>query len=297
MKTLIPPAIRPGDRIAVVAPAGPVERDTLTAGISSLADRYTFKWNAACLARDGFLAGPDKARLAEIQAAFDDPKTHVVLAARGGYGTTRLLDEIDFRGIVRNPKWIVGSSDLTALLVELYHRHGLRSIHGPMAFRFAATRPEDLGALVDLLEGRAWQPPTTLAPLCPGSAVGPLVGGNLTMLAHLAGTMDERFARNSILFLEDVSEVPYRLDRCLIQLKRAGILDDLAGVVLGAFTECKPGPDGVTALEVMERNLRPLGVPVVMDYPAAHGERNYPFVHGAEIAIEADEDTATITPL
>jgi muramoyltetrapeptide carboxypeptidase len=169
------------------------------------------------------------------------------------------------------------------------------SIHGPMVFRFATSHEEDLSMLIDLLEGKPWTPPFDLSALSKGKAQGPLIGGNLTILAHLAGTISPDFTNGAILFLEDVGEQPYRLDRCLTQLKRARMLENISGVILGEFTDCIPGPDGVTVEEAMIRNLGPLNIPVATGYPAAHGGRNYPFVHGGEVILDVGGEKAVIT--
>ncbi|MCP4602673.1 MAG: LD-carboxypeptidase [Proteobacteria bacterium] len=289
-----PPALSPGDRIGVVSPAGPVKPKELEAGISRLARRYTPVWDTGGLCPEGYLAGSDEQRLVELQSAIQDPEIKAVLAARGGFGTTRILDRLELSYLEEEPKWLVGSSDLTALLVQLWVKHGVVAIHGPMVFRFEKANEDDLDLLFDLLEGRPWTPPKELKPLFTGQAHGPIIGGNLTVLAHLVGTVPRDFAQGAILFLEDICEQPYRLDRCLTQLRRSGVLDGISGVVLGEFVNCEPGLDGIRVTQVMEKNLKPLGVPVATGYPAAHGKRNHPFVHGADIWLEVDEKSAAI---
>ncbi len=295
MIPVLPQAVVPGDRVAVVAPAGPVEPEAFQAGISRLSQHYRPIWDAGCLEREGFLAGSDERRLVELQGALDDPDACAVLAARGGWGVSRILDRLDLSGSAHKPKWFVGSSDLTALFVHLWVERRMFAIHGPMVFRFGRTHSDDLAALFDLLEGRPWSPPSGLVPIFPGEARGPLIGGNLTILAHLVGTVSADFARDAILFIEDVGEAAYRLDRAVTQLVRAGVLEGIRGVVLGAFTDCEPAPDGCPATTVVSRHLQALGIPVVSGYPAAHGDRNYPFVHGAEVVLKARDDKAVLT--
>ena len=297
MKRICPPAVLRGEPVAVVAPAGPVDPEALSAGVAWLDRRYRPVVGGGITEQDGYLAGSDDRRLAELQGAIDNPELRAVLAARGGYGTTRILDRLALGGLAKAPKWVVGSSDLTALLAALYADLGLVSIHGPMAFRYGEADAEDLRQLVDLLEGRPWIPPAGLGSLARGEARGPLIGGNLTVLAHLAGALPDRYAEGAILFLEDVGESPYRLDRHLVQLARAGILPRAAGIVLGEFTDCRPGSDGVSAEEVMRRSLRPIGIPVAVGYPAAHGKRNYPFLHGGEVVLKAGESSAELIAL
>jgi len=284
-----------GDRIAVVAPAGPCDPTALEAGVSWLARRFDPVISPECYARDGFLAGEDSLRLSGLQRALADPEVKAVIAARGGYGTTRILADLDLDGFARAPKWVVGSSDLTALLVQLHAGPKIPSIHGPMAARFGDADEGDLTLTAALLEGAQWRAPENLEPLFVGQGRGPLVGGILTVLSHLVGTISVAFAEGAILFLEDVGERPYRLDRCLIQLARAGIFDRVAGILLGDFTDCDPGPDGTSANDVLRRSLGGLGVPVAAGYPAAHGGRNHPFVHGAEVSLAVSGSSVTLS--
>jgi len=291
-----PPAVAPGGRIRVVAPAGRVDPASLAAGLAEIPEGYEVSFGAHVRDVRGYLAGEDEARLLDLQEALDDPQAAAVVAARGGSGTTRILDRLRLEGLAARPKWIVGSSDLTALLVRLWSEMGLASIHGPMVAFLGAVPRFDRDALFDLLEGVRWRAPGGLRALSAGRARGPLVGGNLTVLAHLAGAVPAGYAEGSILFLEDVNERPYRVDRCLVQLLRAGVLERAEGFVLGGFSGCEPGPDGTTVDEVLAEHLEPLGVPVVAGYPAAHGGRNHPFVHGGEVEISSSGNAADIEP-
>ncbi len=284
-----PPALHPGDRVRLVAPAGPVNERDYTAGLGLLADRYEAVPGNAVLARRGFLAGPDRDRARDLAEALADPAARAVIGARGGVGAARIVDTTDLATSRRPPAWFVGSSDLTVLLLALWSRGRVLSIHGPMVSTLSR-QPEDLLALVALLEGSSFAGPDDLAPLAPGSCEGPMVGGNLTILANLCGSLEPSDFHGAVLFLEDVGERPYRLDRCLWQLRRTGVLERLAGVVLGEFTECDTGLDGTGAADVLRENLEPLGVPVATGYPAAHGRRNLPFVHGARVRLEVGPD-------
>jgi muramoyltetrapeptide carboxypeptidase len=295
---LTPRAASPGAVVRVVAPAGPVEPAGLDAGAKALALRGFAVRPAANLgARTGYLAGDDATRLAELQAALGDPEARVVWAARGGYGTTRLLDRLDLGRFDTDPVWVVGSSDLTALLLELWVRRRAVSIHGPMAARLSETAAEDLDAALALLAGGAGEPYDALTPVANGCARGPLVGGNLCVVAHCLGALPADFADGAVLFLEEVAERPYRIDRTLVQLARAGVFARVAGVVLGEFTACDPNPDGVTVDEVLAERLGRLAIPVARGYPAAHGARNRPFLHGGEVELEVLGDRARLSPI
>jgi muramoyltetrapeptide carboxypeptidase len=282
------------DEISVVAPAGAVVTADLEAGLAWLGQWLMPVRHGDLLARDGYLAGDDACRAAAFQEAIDSPTTRAVIAARGGFGTTKILDDIDLTRFLDRPKWLVGSSDLTALLVEVWARHRIPTIHGPMVTGLGRTDSGDLAQLKNLLTGRPWQPPTELQGLSSGSAVGPLVGGNLTVLAHLAGALPPDFSDGAVLFLEDVSEKPYRLDRSLTQLERAGFLENVSGILLGEFTGCAPGSDGTTAEMVMEKHFSTLSIPVATGYPAAHGPRNAPFIHGAAVTLDIQGSRAEL---
>jgi muramoyltetrapeptide carboxypeptidase len=283
--------------VRVVAPAGPVRQpEAFAAGIALLDQRFGVERDPAVLAVEGYLAGSDDRRLAELQAALDQPGIGAVIAARGGFGSTRIVDRLDLRRLLAEPRWIVGSSDLTGLLVKLWADHRMQAIHGPMVERLAQ-QPNDAELLFALLEGRRWRPPSGLRTLRPGAATGALIGGNLTMLAHLAGTVDPAITAGTILLLEDVGEAPYRLDRALVQLERAGWLSGAAGLVLGEFTSCAPGPDDVAAEQVLAGLAARLEVPVAAGYPAAHGARNHPFVHGGPVELECGAGGAGLRPV
>lgn len=291
---IIPPALRPGDKIAVVAPAGPVEPEVLEKGLTVLRTRFDVIPGRSLRLRRGYLAGTDEERLFDVAQAFTDPSIKAVVAARGGYGTTRLLDRLELSTLQASPKWLVGCSDLTALLLHAYCRLGLATLHGPMAASLTRTEPSDVEELFVLLSGVGSRPDQALQPLSPGQARGPLLGGNLTVLAHLVGTVDPSFLRGAILLLEDVGEAPYRLERCLVQLQRAGWLEEIGGVLLGELSDCNDDKYAVTALEAMQVPLARLGVPCAFGYPCAHGRRNRPFVHGQSAALEVDSHQARL---
>ncbi len=291
---ILPPRITPGDAVAVVAPAGPIDEGHLDVGVRQLSRRYRPVIRGDILTRRGYFAGDAHRRLAELQGALDDETVRGIISARGGFGITDIIDRLDFSAFTASPKWIVGSSDITALLIHLFTSHRCLSIHGPMAAGFHRTESSDVETLFSLLEGRG-SPLPCLTGLSDGVARGPFIGGNLTILAHLAGTPNLERADGAVLFLEDVGEHPYRLDRCLVQLRRAGLLDHLAGVVIGELTACPHGSDGVTPFDAVARHLVPLGIPVAYNYPAAHGPRNAPFIHGKDVDLEVSGRTATLT--
>ncbi|MCU0663146.1 MAG: LD-carboxypeptidase [Myxococcota bacterium] len=291
---LVPPTLCDGDKIAVVAPAGPVDEESLEKGIGLLSQRFEVVRGSALLRRAGFLAGTDDERLGDLAQALADPSIKGVIAARGGYGTTRLLDRLERLGLPACPKWIVGCSDVTAHLMTAFCRLGMATIHGPMVAGLWRTESADVEELFGLLGGVSDRPDQELSPVFPGSVRGPLLGGNLTVLAHLVGTLDKERLRGAILLLEDVGEAPYRLDRCFVQLRRAGWLEQIGGVVIGELGSGEPDKYGVSAIEALRLQLRDLQTPSASGYPAAHGARNRPFVHGAEVTLEVDSRAARL---
>lgn len=277
----------------MVAPAGPPDPVHLEEGLELLRATFEVVVQPNVYQRTGYFAGDNAARRESLQAALDDPSTRVIIAARGGFGTTKILDELDLAQFAERPKWIVGSSDLTALLVRVWDETQIATVHGPMVAGLPKS-PADHAALEALLQTERPHWEASLASLRPGRAEGPLLGGNLTILAHLAGTLNPSLTDGSILFLEDVGERPYRLERALVQLERAGMLRNVRGLVLGEFTDCEPGRDGETPRDVLLRCLSPLGIPVADGYPAAHGLRNRPFIHGMPVTLDAGPDAATL---
>lgn len=299
-----PAALRPGDRVGIVSPAGPVDRERLQAGISMIAARgYEVVVGEHVYRRDGLFAGTDQDRLSDLIRLLNDSSVKAVFCARGGYGSQRLLPELGRIVPGLRPKLFVGYSDITALHA-LFQRAGWVTWHGPMPGDWARLPDggESVEALFSLLTGRVneqlplprYARPETLVP---GVARGRLVGGNLSLVAALLGTQYDVDTDGAVLFLEDVSEAPYRIDRMLSSLRLAGKLRAVAGVVLGQFTDCAPPPGGpaVTVDDVLRSHFANLGVPVLWRYPAGHGPVNMPLPLG--LPVELDATRGAIRPL
>ncbi|HEX8952565.1 MAG TPA: LD-carboxypeptidase [Polyangia bacterium] len=292
MHLIRPPRLRAGSRVAVVAPAGPVPREAFAAGAAILAGRYSLVHDERIFARTGYLAGDDDARAAELAGALADPTVEALFCARGGYGLMRILDRLDAAAFARAPKLIVGFSDVTALHAWAA-RAGVASLHAPVVTQLGRVPDEDVAALFALCESPSPPPPLTgLRGLHGGRAEGPLVGGNLEMITRLVGTQFSLPLDGAVLFLEDVGERPYRIDRQLTQLRLAGALDGLAGVVLGDFIGCveKDG-SGPDAEAVLAERLGARGIPVVAGAPIGHVERNRALPHGARARLDAAAGT------
>ena len=274
--------------LAIVAPCGPFDRERFEAGVKWLEERYEVQYDEGIFSRSGYLAGDDDRRLNELIGALVAPEVDAILCARGGYGATRLLPELD-PGLVSNAnKLLVGFSDVTALH-SLWARADVRSVHAPMVGALAGASDAVKEAWCAAVEGRTAARSWDLETLRFGSGEGALTGGNLAVLAALLGTRYAPNVAGKILFLEDVGERPYRIDRMLTSLIQAGWFDQCAGVVLGAFTEGEAGADGTTVDDVLHERLGNLPVPVVSGLSAGHIDDNEPLLFGALARIAGGE--------
>jgi len=278
-----------GQPLAVAAPAGAVDQGTLEAGLAALAElapEAPIRVDHLVLDRRGYLAGEDAARAAHLAELMTQPGLGGVICARGGFGTSRLLPLLDLRAMVRGRRLLMGFSDLTALLNALAAQ-GLVTLHGPMVAQLPRLDAASRQALSQVLAGRPpW--PLTLEgrPLARGRAEGVLWGGNLTMICHLLGTPWLPPLRGALLFLEEVHEPAYRLDRLLTQLELAGVFGQVAGVALGALSNQDQEPTEL--VQVVAQRLGGLGAPVLTGLPFGHGASNLPLPVGAWAQMDAD---------
>jgi len=267
-----PSALRPGDLIGVVAPGAAVEASAVAAGVAVLERAgYRVRVGAAVSRHVGYLAGSDADRLADLTAMFTDPAVRAIIAARGGYGTGRLLPHFDV-GLARaHAKIVVGYSDLTFLLTRLVQGAGMVAFHGPMVADMERN-PSGTEALLSLLRGdrAAWNLAAREI-VQPGTGEGVIVGGCLSILVAALGTPYAIETAGKLLFLEDVNEKPYRVDRMLTQLRQAGKLDGVAGVVFGDMTGCGHAADEVTVRDVIREAFASARYPVVFGLPTGHG--------------------------
>ena len=304
-KTFTRPAkLAPGARLAIVAPAAPCLEfdDFVRAGELCRALGYEPVPGRHLRARDGYLAGTDDQRTADLNDAFRDPTVDGIWCIRGGYGLTRILDRIDYEAVRRRPRPVIGYSDVTALLHAITRRTDVVTFHGPMArapmppfsrwhFDRVLTSPGAAGRL-----GSLPQPADVLVPsehriatLTGGTAEGPLMGGNLTLLQCLIGTPWFPDLDGALLFLEDVGEPLYRVDRMLAHLRAVGALQRLAGVVVGRFTEMRREMgDGAFGFdEVLLQYLGPLRIPVAAGFPVGHIDDQWTLPLGVRARLDA----------
>ena len=295
---LIPAPLRPGDKVALVAPCSPVRPERLAYAVDYIASLgYTPEVYPSCTSREGFLAGADAQRAADLNRAFADQSVRAVVVVRGGYGGARLAGLLDYDIIKSNPKLFCGFSDATVLHWLIGSRCGLATFHAPMPG--AANFPDDAftrQSLADVLAGK-WvgQPDNagaSLECLFEGNAEGELVGGNLTVLASTAGT-SYRFScdggRGKILFLEDVGEYAYAIDRSLLHLRDSGMLRGCRGILLGTWKDCA-APSDLPLREVFRRAFAPLGIPVIAGLPCGHSVPSIALPLGFPVSMKARAD-------
>jgi muramoyltetrapeptide carboxypeptidase len=314
MPLLRPRRLAPGQIIGMVAPsAAPNEPERIRFAIDTVESLgFKVKPSAHLFDRDGYLAGSDAARADDLNTMFADDGVDAIWCVRGGYGASRILPALDYGLMQRKPKALIGYSDITALHMAIHRHAGLVTFHGPVAFR--AFTPYALGELKRVLwtgetpvrlggpppfertEGRVdWE--NRVATLVPGKARGRLLGGNLCLLSHLCGTPYFPDLRGAILFLEDVEEAYYRIDRMLTQLWLSGALAGVAGVAFGKFTNCDPSAfflQNRPLEDILAERCRALGVPAVSGIMVGHIEDQTTLPVGCLAELDADAGTLTL---
>jgi len=295
-----PPALKPGARVALVAPAGPLGDGAVDRAVERV---LGWGWEPVpgehVRKRHGYLSAPDADRAADLNAALADDSVHAVWCLRGGYGVMRILDAVDWRALERRPKPVIGFSDNTALHLAI-QRLDIASFHGPhpateelTAFSadglLRALTSTDAAGILPFPEDGARAETIT-----GDAAEGRLVGGNLSLVAATLGTPYAIDARGAILFLEEVGEAPYRVDRLLSQLRLAGVLDGVAGIALGGFTETGMDEDSPGVLDVLRDLLGGRGVPVAHGFPFGHVDDNWTLPVGARARLDADAGTLAL---
>jgi muramoyltetrapeptide carboxypeptidase len=300
--SLRPAALRPGDPVMLVSPSGPMRPEDLAPGIALL-ESWELRVSVAPHAhsRHGFLAGTDAERLADLNAALADPEIRGVVCTRGGYGAQRIVDGIDLAAVRADPKLVVGFSDITAVQLALWRGARLGSVHGPTPRRLAQLAPECAESMRRAVMTAdpvviASDPAEETAPVrVPGTAGGILLGGNLCLVAASLGTPDMPDLTGAILLMEDVQEPPYKVDRMLTHLRRAGALDRVAGIAVGQFTECADEWP-VSIVDVLTERLGDLGVPVLGGLPIGHGSGQLTVPVGVPAVLDAGAGTLHVEP-
>lgn len=278
---IIPPSLRNGDAIGVVCPAGHMPKSRMRTCFKVLRDEWGFRVIAGKTlgTGDGYFSGTDEERAGDLQRMLDDDDINAILCARGGYGVGRIIDRLDFIAFRKRPKWLIGFSDITVLHAHILSQCGVATIHGPMAAAFAAGgwRKPSVQSLYQALRGFKADYHCEPHPLNrQGTVTGVLFGGNLSLLAHMVGTPSEVDLRGKILFIEDVGELLYNIDRMMYQLHRSGRLAGLAGLIVGGFTDCRDTdrPFGKDVMSIISEIISSYSFPVCFGFPVSHGPEN-----------------------
>jgi muramoyltetrapeptide carboxypeptidase len=288
--TILPAPLKPGDLLRVIAPSGALrEFDAFERSIEIWRSRgYRVELSPNIEQSWGYLANKDEIRRHQLAAAWRDPDCRAILCARGGFGSTRILENWDWQSQATTPKWLIGFSDITALLWSLYNV-GVSSIHGPVLTTFANEPDWSIERLFNWIKGQT-VPPLKGYGWGGGATTGILLPGNLTVATHLLGTPIQPDFTDVILAFEDVTEAPYRIDRMLTQWRLSGALTKLRGIALGGFTRCEPPPNvpSFSVEEVLRDRLGDLGIPVVSDLPFGHDEQNAMLPVGVPVKLDGD---------
>lgn len=293
--TFHPPALKKGDTIAIVAPAGPIShREEFEKGISALKSMgFRVHFEERIFRSSRYLAGNDEERAEELTCAFENPEAQAIIGLRGGYGCSRLIPLLSEQRLREHPKLFIGFSDLTTLHLYFNRHFGWVTIHGPMAASASLGNIADdqQKHLVSVLTCSDYRPALNFPQLetwASGVAEGTLVGGCLSLVAASIGTSYEISTDKRILFIEDQGEPPYRLDRMLTHLLLAGKLGCIAGLLLGNFQDCESDNDEYSVVDTLRDICDKLGVPVIANFPAGHGPDNWAIPLGSKVRLDAN---------
>lgn len=304
MTILAPPPLSAGSKIGLICPAGFMPPENMQTCVETLtAWGFQVCKGKTTATRHHYFSGTDAERLADLQRMLDDTSVDAILCARGGYGVSRIIDYVNWTRFSKNPKWIIGFSDITVLHSHLLSNLSIASLHAPMAAAFNETPSDNyyINAWRATVLGEKQTYYSNPQPYnISGSCEGVLAGGNLSILIHLLGTKSEFDYNNKILFLEDVGEYIYSIDRMFVQLKRAGKLQQIAGLIIGGFTDSKDTtmPFGTDVYSAIHEHTKDLKIPVCFDFPISHNRENVAIKHGCRyrLTVHHGGELMDVTP-
>ncbi len=301
---ITPPYLKPGDKIGIVAPARKVTQAEMEPGISFLqAQGFEVVTGKNLYGNHYQFSGTDNERAADLQSMMDDKSIRAILAARGGYGSVRIVDEVEMDHLMEDPKWLCGFSDFTVFHHQLHHYLGIESLHAPMLFNLHPERFDQAsaGSLVSALKGERMKyevtVPDNLSLLNKnGGSEGLLVGGNLSVMYSLLGSSSDIDTRGKILFLEDLDEYLYHIDRMMMALKRTSKLEHLVGIIVGGMNDMKDNaiPYGKTAEEIIREHVQGYDYPVCFGFPAGHESQNLSLILGRTVDLTVAGPSVTL---
>lgn len=295
-----PPYLKKGDTIALVAPAGYMPETDFEQSIETL-QQWGFNIRKGHTPANQFhyFSGTDEERKNDLQEMLDDPDVKAILCVRGGYGTGRIIDDLDFTKFKKNPKWLIGFSDVTVLHNHIFTNCKVATLHAPMsaAFNDGEWNNQYVESLKKALTGKKGSYKANPHPYNhPGAAEGILVGGNLALLTHLIGTKSDINTNGKILFIEDIGEYVYSVDRMMIQLKRAGKLNQLKGLIVGSFNDMKDTdiPFGQPVYDVIRDHVEQYNYPISFGFPVGHEKENFALKVGVEYELKVTKRSVSL---
>jgi muramoyltetrapeptide carboxypeptidase len=276
----IPPYLKKGDTIGIICPSGYMPAENAETCIKTLEGwGYRVKVGSTLGSQFNYFSGTDKQRTQDLQQMLNDNNIKAILCARGGYGLSRIIDSLDFQKFKKSPKWIIGFSDITVLQAHIYQHYQIATLHAPMsaAFNNGGFQNEYISSLKNALAGETSTYECESHKLNKkGTAQGDLIGGNLSIIAHLIGSHSSYKTRHKILFLEDIGEYLYNIDRMLIQLERAELFKHLKGLIIGGFTDIKDStiPFGLDIYNLINYHIKDYKFPISYGFPVSHNTEN-----------------------
>lgn len=296
----IPPYLKKGDTIGIVCPSGFMPAENVETCIKTLENwGYRVKVGSTVGSQFNYFSGTDKQRTQDLQKMMNDGGIKAILCARGGYGLSRIIDDLDFQKFKRSPKWIIGFSDITVLHAHIFQHFGIATLHAPMAAAFNndGYKNEYIASLKNALSGDIANYDCAAHALNKvGSGEGDLIGGNLAMVAHLIGSHSSYKTRHKILFLEDVGEYLYSVDRMMIQLERAEMFKHLQGLIIGGFSDMKDTttPFGLDVYNIINHHVKDYKFPICYGFPVSHETENVALKIGVKHELKVGKEGVSL---
>ncbi len=297
-KSISPPLLKKGDLIGIVSPASRVSKEKVAAGAQLLINQgFKIKYGTFFDKGNTNFAASDEERTADVQKMLDDPSIRAIFFSRGGYGSVRIIDELNFTQFLKHPKWLIGFSDITIFINHVYQQYQVKTIHGAMPGTFLENSDASFSSIISILTKGSTH--YQLQPHLlnrPGNAKGVLVGGNLSIINSLMGSKSLPNFKGKILFIEDIGEYIYHIDRMMQMLKRAGLLAGLKGLVVGQFSDLKDTqpPFGLSIEKVIYDAVKEYKYPVLFNFPAGHVLDNRALIMGQEVNLGVNKETCSL---
>ena len=301
--SLMPSFLSDQDQIELIAPARAVSKTDIAPAIKIIESfGLKVKYNKNLFNKENIFSGTKKQRIEDLQLALDNKETKAIFFARGGYGSIQIIDDINFANFSKNPKWLVGFSDITTILIHLYRQYQINSIHGPMLFDFQRTTPLSIKKLFNLLKGDLNGDLNTIEAdhhmlNTIGTTSGIIIGGNLSILCSLMGSRSFfNLNKDHILFLEDVDEYIYHIERMMYTLDRGGVLKKIKGLIIGNITNVMDNKQafGKTVYQVIHEIVKKYNYPVCFNWPLGHDKENHPIIIGAHVELEVNSECSKL---